>query len=455
MIRPGRRLRRTGVWLTAMVGLGLLWILTAGEDVPGALWRTYNTTTTLRNLLGSAAIIGAAYVCSSGSDMPRRFLRATLVAGGIGVPLAALELPAIVLGHDYGVTLGTRPNDTWLQLAMGVNGRDEELLHIHKPHTRYSGAVVGNLTWLGLPARPPYNVDVAYDRNGFRNSEDFTHADVVAIGDSFVEGAEVGRDLTVVARIGQALNVPAANLGQSNYGPQQELVVLKRYGVALSPKIVVWFLFGGNDLGDVDAYEWRRQHLDEFLRPPVVSLSARTFTRNAVIAVAKLTTPPRRVESPVARRHHIDFTSRSGAVETLYLDAEEGPWLPRQWDVASETLLGAREVTRRAGADLLVVYVPRKLRVYSGFIRAEPGTFAHTWRTNNLPDVLGAWCDENGIPFLDSTVPLRDAVASGRSVYLPDDVHWSPEGHEVVGAAVSERIRVLGSLRASHGGTGS
>ena len=125
--------------------------------------------------------------------------------------------------------------------------------------------MTGNLARLGaIPVT--YNVDVAYHRNGFRNDEDLTRADIVAIGDSFVEGAETPRSLTVVGELGRRLGVTVANLGQSGYGPQQELVVLRRYGLPLAPKNVVWFLFGGNDLSDVSAYEWRRDHLEEFQR---------------------------------------------------------------------------------------------------------------------------------------------------------------------------------------------
>jgi lysophospholipase L1-like esterase len=96
------------------------------------------------------------------------------------------------------------------------------------------------------------------------------------------------------------------------------------------------------------------------------------------------------------------------------------------------------------GAKLLVVYIPRKLRVYRGFLRAEPGTAADIWELNNLPEVVDAWCQAHDVGFLDSTVPLRRAVASGTSVYLAEDVHWNAAGHEVVAAAIAERLQEIG-----------
>jgi hypothetical protein len=222
------------------------------------------------------------------------------------------------------------------------------------------------------------------------------------------------------------------------------LIVLKRYGLPLSPKAVVWFLFGGNDLSDVDIYESRRANLDGFLAPP--PLESRTFTRNALTALARLTTPVRREPSSTARRHQLTFTDAGGRREIIYLDANENPWQPRQWDVISKTLLDARAAAAGIGADLLVVYIPRKIRVYQGLVEAAPDSVIHRWKPNDFPQVLAAFLEEHGVPFLDSTVPLRQAVAAGESVYLPDDVHWNAAGHRVVAAAVAERLRRIGKV---------
>ena len=49
------------------------------------------------------------------------------------------------------------------------------------------------------------------------------------------------------------------NLARGAYGPQQELIVLKRYGLAYEPRFVVWQLFEGNDLVDAEAFaEWKK-----------------------------------------------------------------------------------------------------------------------------------------------------------------------------------------------------
>ena len=443
MTLPRSRWWQWSVRLAVPVTVVLLWTLTAGGDAEWALWRRYSAPQATVNVAVSIGILALAYLLNAGATVSSRLARVTALAVSAGGTLAVLELPA-VFGHDYGRSFGTRDNDTWVQLANGINRRDDELIHVHRPHSQFRGTVAGNLGRLGLPNPARYDVDVSYDKNGFRNDADFTRADVVAIGDSFVEAAEMAKSHTVVAELSRRLGGTVVNLGQSGYGPQQELIVLTRYGAPLAPKTVVWFLFGGNDLSDVDAYEWRQQHLEEALAPP--PLSTRTFTRNAITAIARLTTPTRRTPSAAARRHENVFTRTDGSTEVLYLDADEGPWEPHQWEVTSKALIGARDLTARIGADLLIVYVPRKLRVYQGFLRAAPDSFAYRWKLNNLPDVVSEFCREHGIPFLDSTRPLRDAVSGGESVYLPDDVHWNAAGHRVVASAVAERIQQMGKL---------
>jgi lysophospholipase L1-like esterase len=441
---------RWAVRLAAGAGIAALWWFTATEDADWALWRRYGSSMAAVNMVASVALLEAAYLLGSRDGIRRRLVEMALLNASLGLTLALLEVPALA-GHDYGRTFGVRGDDTWNQLAAGVNLRDDELIHVHKPHTRYRGRVVGNLVGLGIPDPVWRDVDIAYDHHGFRNDQDLTRADVVAIGDSFVEGAETVRARVVDAELSRRLGVPVVNFGQSGYGPQQELVVLERYAKPLSPKVVVWFFFGGNDLDDAESYDWRRSHLDELLTPP---LGSRTFARNALAALARLTTPVRHQASATAVRHTFTYTRGDGQVETMYLDREESAVSPLQWDLVTATLGRAQDATRTIGADLLVVFIPRKLRVYRGHLRAAPDSFAATWSMNDLPETLGRWCQERGIGFLDSTAALRAAVASGTSVYFPDDVHGNAVGHGVVAEAVSRQIEAGGRLHAVVAGGG-
>ncbi len=76
-------------------------------------------------------------------------------------------------------------------------------------------------------------------------------------GDSVTEAGEVDEDETFVARTGRTLGVGVLNLGVSGYGPQQELVVLKRYGLPSNPRLVVWQVTEWNDVLDAETYSLR------------------------------------------------------------------------------------------------------------------------------------------------------------------------------------------------------
>ena len=101
--------------------------------------------------------------------------------------------------------------------------------------------------------------DVTRDANGFRNATDLKSADIAVIGDSFVEGMAVPYEKTMTSILARLQGKVAANLGQPGYGLQQELIVLKRYGVPLQPRTLIWMFYEGNDLSDT-AQDDRSMH---------------------------------------------------------------------------------------------------------------------------------------------------------------------------------------------------
>ncbi|HSK81689.1 MAG TPA: hypothetical protein VLQ45_34875, partial [Thermoanaerobaculia bacterium] len=151
------------------------------------------------------------------------------------------------------------------------NVTDPVLLHIRKPDSDF--------VWNG--------VRYQYDDNGFRNRESSRTADVVVVvGDSFVEGWEVPQDEIVTSRLGRALGRRVVNLAQSGYGPQQELEVLRRFGLPLAPKVCIWGFFEGNDLRDVHRYEKVRRSWGALVGS---AFSQRSFAANALPAIRRLT----------------------------------------------------------------------------------------------------------------------------------------------------------------------
>ena len=106
--------------------------------------------------------------------------------------LGGLELVSAVGLVDFRTVLATGGPDP---RKHADNARDPELIHIHKPYLKRVGATRGDIALaLHLADTALYPYDVACDGNGFRNACDLSTAEVVVLGDSFVEGGLVAAD---------------------------------------------------------------------------------------------------------------------------------------------------------------------------------------------------------------------------------------------------------------------
>lgn len=120
----------------------------------------------------------------SRGEVIRRFI---LTTGSILVVLILMETPAALRIIDYRAVFGSFESESPLTVA----GRhaDRELLWQHDPYYQYEEAYEGNLgRALCIPPDHSKKVAVRYDHNGFRNREDLKKADIVVIGDSYIEG---------------------------------------------------------------------------------------------------------------------------------------------------------------------------------------------------------------------------------------------------------------------------
>ena len=375
----------------------------------------------------------------------RTTLRVLVALLSLAATVLALEVPAYLGWIDWSDPVGLPHALRFTRLKPWdnpANVRDEELLFRHRPNSRFAGETPGDLVLLlGIATDRRYALDVAFDENGFRNPPGRTRADVVLIGDSFLEAGLVPFEETVPARLEAALAAPVANLACSGYGPQQERIVLERYGVPRRPKAVVWFFFEGNDLIDVGRYEEARR--TGGMDPQRTRFRARSLAANLARRVGLLFERPRREDAEEARRRRGVFRRGPEPVSLYFayaaqpLTEEDRVHLERTQAI----LRDADRITREAGARFLLAFAPTKFRVYEGLVDFEPGALCAGWRGNELPGLLEAFAGEAGIDWLDLTPVLRAAAERGELVHFEDDGHWSPRGNAVVAEAVGERLR--------------
>lgn len=390
------------------------------------------------------------------SSIPRQEIRSqfVLMTIALGVALLLVELPALVKLIDYRQTFsipGSVLNEDPGYLL------DQELLFKPAPYRtvkmEFTRGNIGEV--LCLPPHPAEPFELKYDKNGFRNDEDLTSAEIAVIGDSYVESQMLPSSMLTTTRLAKLTQRTVANLGQSGYGPQQELAVLKRYALPLQPRSVVWVFYEGNDLRDAERYTDRISLLKSNWNA-VDAVWDRSFTRNSLswlmgvirgcspVHAAKDLITRAVVVGPEQKTHLVYLKGRSSSVGLTKqeLDALET-------SVAS--IKEAYQLVRDTGGRILVVFAPTAFRVYHDIADFKAaGEDVPQWDLNDLPDRLRRMIFEISpdIEYLDLTPALKSAAKLNTLVFLPDDTHWSSEGHRVVAEALAEVLTVEPKLYA-------
>jgi len=400
------------------------------------------------------AVLGLAYLAAWGPYLilsrcspAGRLARIAACTASIAAALGLVELPASLNLVDYRGVFHT-PTSPWLRPG---NAADPDLLFVREPNQRlrlaFQGADLHGLT--GASPTRVYQCDTTLDGDGFRNPSGLTEARVVLIGDSFIEGLQVADDELVSARLAALLGAPVANLGRTGYGPQQELEVLRRHGLDHQPRTVVWAFYEGNDLQDIQSYESQRQRvLKAGFDSPYRQRKARSFARNAALGLLRWWNAEPAI--PARLRAGVLHDSTDADVNIYFScgvheGAAEGALGRVESDEmrALQAILGqASELCRERGIDLIVAFVPSKFRVLRDLCRFDPDSPCPEWPIDALPHAVEetARAASPEIGFLDLTAPMRSRAEAGELVYLTDDTHWSPAGHQAAAAALAEFI---------------
>lgn len=435
-----------------LLAMAFLWWFLATSSSSNKIFSLYTIKRFIALLAASYVLSWGIYFAFSRESLSGKAANCALTTFTLLILIGLLEAPSVFGLIDYRHVISPPESviDAYMRRPWENPGNlfDEELLYIHRPEQSIVGETKGDIAlWLQIPTPRRYSIDIQYDRQGFRNDHKIEQASVVAIGDSFLEGTLVSGTEVLSSQLKRLLQVEVANLGQGGYGPQQELVTLKRYGLPLKPKLVLWCFFEGNDLDDVRKYERYVRQLEKIVKKQG-SLGERSFTKNALNTLAGLASPKSQHKGLEAHRRSCKFPSGNGAEsETLYF-AHEGTPLSEEelasLDTAQNSCFQAQRLCADGDAKLVFVYIPTSFRVYCDFCEFPEDGYGRQWRPNDLPSRLEAWCKGQGIPYLDLTPALKGSAAKGELVYFTDDTHWNAKGHEVAGEAIARFLKDRG-----------
>lgn len=267
---------------------------------------------------------------------------------------------------------------------------------------------------------------VKTDRHGWAGTRSIDESDMVVIGDSHAWGYGTDHYKTFSQCCASLAIKP---VGVPGYNLVQELLLMRQIAPQLKGKLVVWFVFVGNDLADNISPE-----ADGYRVPFVRQVAG---TSDWEIVTCHLSPAKWRVSQALKFRRYY------AVLPALHC---ETPFAQRAYGACEYLIRSGWGICRDVDATLVVMTVPAVVTLSRN--RMEQLCKARAFKASVDPDfpdrTIRAICDRVGVRF----ATLKDHLSAEH--YYDRDEHWTAEGHQIV-------ARVLEDQYAMHclGGTAS
>jgi len=286
---------------------------------------------------------------------------------------------------------------------------------------------------------------------------------IVVLGDSFAWGHGVSEGLAFPELMEALLpSTQVVNLGVPGFSIRTEQRYFEQLGAAFEPDIVLLALCQ-NDIHDLDAFE--KQQAESRTRQeqrtersaagqapsPEVDHPVRSFKQfldrhSYVYALCRQSVNSHKTLARLAVR--LGLKEELAGFELLDDNLHASmvnppPPVVRAHEQLQRDLLRLDQCVRSRGAKLVIAMIPsiqavdpRELTLSLAYTTYEPADF-----DTGLPHRrVRAFAAEHHIPVIDPLERFRAALARGARLYLPGDLHFSPEGHRLFAEAVSEAL---------------
>lgn len=295
------------------------------------------------------------------------------------------------------------------------------------PHQDVRGYAYEDLIRGSGSAPKPIPYHYRTDHRGFRNHQDRDAADIYALGDSILVAGLIPFEKTVSARLESELKLPVMNIALIAIGPQRERDLFLKSGVPTEGRLVLQFVFEGNDIADALSYPGRRGQ-----KSGIPRLIERSFINTSLVWLQTRTTP---IDPRALRRTGYigDQAYRFSYTKESLVGHER----------ARDLILGAlgemRRTVHAGGGQYAIVLVPDKLRVLGPLCTWPEGSILkpHEPHLSPLRQYVSDWCERESVPFLDLSEPLLKTARSGRIPWFPFDTHPNEIGHEAMANAIA------------------
>jgi hypothetical protein len=252
------------------------------------------------------------------------------------------------------------------------------------------------------------------DARGWRGKTTLAESDIVVFGDSYAFGYGVS-DKSFFAELNPQLKIKS--IGAQGYNMVQSLLWMRFLRDELRGKLVVWFIYFGNDL-----YENLQPNMRQYRMPFVRAVNGRGSWEIVTSHVNS---------SSWSSNLQRDYYARLAEICTP-------TFLSQRACSACEFLIReGRDICNQAGAQLLIMTVPDITQISQSHMKKLAALAPDPHRFDpNLPDLnIRAMCRKLGVPF----VTLKDHL--GVEDHKEHDAHWNERGHKHVADVLNDLYR--------------
>ncbi len=297
----------------------------------------------------------------------------------------------------------------------------------HEPNSSKKNEVEGHAFRLG------------YNGHGFRLPEhDFKKTRgvfrIVVLGDSFVDGSEVGDDETFTWHLQQQMEaLEVINLGVYGFSTAQELITLERVGLRYHPDLVVLVTMTNDytdNLLNISSFGPRPRYLvknDSLVLEGTAQPSAQTIFRAINLPIPGRKFFHQHSYLYYAINHYLYQRLITDRINSIVLEQKRSLDKEGQMKLYYRLVERMKNICENDGIDFLVVFAyPEK------YLLENQGS-----PSSEIAKELG----RRGINTLDLFNRLREeAFKSNTTLYYIEDFHWNPQGHKFVAVVLKEWI---------------
>ncbi len=308
--------------------------------------------------------------------------------------------------------------------------------------------VTPNLRDLTVSApRDEVRATYSTDDQGFRNlGRDYSRAQIFFIGDSFVWGAWVKQEETLVSRIEAEVGEPVINLGVGSYDFLRYRVLFEHFVAHYKPKIAALGVFP-NDLRNRSPLEPGKpgsgeQYYKGWSRYKSYPQYKKTLTYSLF---RWITTGERPASDQYGRRLDTDQKEASngltlfryrGASRNYLENAQAMNWVQTSVDRIVE-------ISAQNGVQLAIFLFPTKESTYkSEYERLFPDSIDYLKNEEEGYRQILERAQFHEIPCMDLT-PLFRELGKTEVLYYRLDPHWNPAGNHAAAKEVAQVFKKL------------